>query len=501
MTDEPGSPDAPGFRKAAADPSQVHRIVAEAEVLEAARLPGVVELIGIEGDADRPVLVTARVDGPDLSTAHLPLAEVAGVVAAVATTLADLHDLGLVHGALTGEHVLLGGDGRPVLCGFGYAARSGCPPGAEWDGGQAVADPARRPGDPLVPSTDVYALGVLLGELSAAAAQDPGRNYLRTSTYKAAGRWPGTCAGGFGPDPQGTWSGTTRRSALHGLRAVVERATNPDPSLRLSARSLAAAVTLAVPEARLPRRKGTAADDRVAIGRADYLTGGRDTVKPGVLPTSPLHSLRIRASAQRRPRAVGLPRRVVVASGGLVLLVTALAVVRLTGGSPAPPAAPAPADAAGGPMPTAAATTAAATTASVPTPWTETTMRPGCPDVESLLVADTDGDGCPEALNWVDGEIRSGERRWVVGRPGDQVAAADWTCTGRATLALLRPDSGEVYVFDGWAEPGRDRSAAVAGRVQGGFALRAADLGGGCPRLVVERRGGPPVAVAPGPHP
>lgn len=45
--------------------------------------------------------------------------------AALATTLADLHEIGVVHLAVEPEHVLIDGDGRPVLCGFG-SARYAC---------------------------------------------------------------------------------------------------------------------------------------------------------------------------------------------------------------------------------------------------------------------------------------------------------------------------------------------------------------------------------------
>ena len=52
-----------------------------ADVLAAARHPGVVELIGLEGSTERPVLVTVLVDGPTLAV-PMPLtpAEVAGLV-------------------------------------------------------------------------------------------------------------------------------------------------------------------------------------------------------------------------------------------------------------------------------------------------------------------------------------------------------------------------------------------------------------------------------------
>ena len=41
---------------------------------------------------------------------------------AVATVLADLHDLGIVHGAIGADHILVGPEGHPVLCGFGSSA-------------------------------------------------------------------------------------------------------------------------------------------------------------------------------------------------------------------------------------------------------------------------------------------------------------------------------------------------------------------------------------------
>jgi len=116
--------------------------------------------------------------------------------------------------------------------------------------------------------------------------------------------------------------------------------------------------------------------------------------------------------------------------------------------------------------------------------------------VTTPLVADTDGDGCPEALRWADGALEAGDRHWAVGQAGDRVATADWSCSGRATLALLRPATGQVFLFGAWAEPGHDLVAHVAGQVDRGFAIRAADLGDGCPRVAVERSDGAPVTLA-----
>ncbi len=141
----------------------------EAELLAAARHPGVVELVGVEGSAERPILVTAPVDGPSLA-AFGPLAaeEAAGLLAALASTLADLHDLGIVHGAVDADHVLVGSDGRPVLCGFERAGHAGeVPPGAV---------------EELDPALDVAGLGHLLRRFAMGVEARPLRRLADVAT-------------------------------------------------------------------------------------------------------------------------------------------------------------------------------------------------------------------------------------------------------------------------------------------------------------------------------
>ena len=165
-------------------------------MLAAARHPGVVELVGVEGSADRPVLMTTLVVGPTLAT-PIPLSagEVADMVGGLASTLADLHEMGIVHGAVTAEHVIVGPDGRPVLCGFGSAGRVGeASPGGDVE---------------LQPSTDVAALGRLLRRIAT------------------------------GPEARV-------------LRRIAEAAMADDPGAMPSARDLAAQLATAVPGDRLP---------------------------------------------------------------------------------------------------------------------------------------------------------------------------------------------------------------------------------------------------------
>ena len=94
----------------------------EAHFLDRIRHPGVVALAAPPTPDELPLRLVA---GGDASGRRLPAVELAGLGAAVATTLADLHDLGAAHGSCTADHILLDPAGRPVLCSFGRAALAG----------------------------------------------------------------------------------------------------------------------------------------------------------------------------------------------------------------------------------------------------------------------------------------------------------------------------------------------------------------------------------------
>lgn len=194
-------------------------LLAEAAILARATHPGVVELVSVTVDGrpwdptvapDGPVgevtVRTTRPGRPLTGLGSLPTEEVAGLVAALATTLADLADMGIHHGNLTAEAILVDGTGTPRLRRFA--------PG----GGSAAGD--------------VAALGRLLTSLVG----------------------PATTV------PRGWWrpvrDGAERARAL---ALLGDRCQSDDPTLALSALDLAAAVTTVVPDARLPAgARGTA---------------------------------------------------------------------------------------------------------------------------------------------------------------------------------------------------------------------------------------------------
>lgn len=142
----------------------VERLRVEAAVLGALAHPGVVELVGFTADNGVAELRTVDVDGPPLGAGSLSPEGIAGLAAAVATTLADLHEAGVVHGSLQADHVLLAPTG-PVLCGFAGAG----PPG-----------PGRQPEDDVTALAQVVLSLVDDGPV-AAAARELSRNPLPAS--------------------------------------------------------------------------------------------------------------------------------------------------------------------------------------------------------------------------------------------------------------------------------------------------------------------------------
>jgi hypothetical protein len=100
---------------------------------------GVVELLDVLEARGRTALVLAFV-ATDLGRhPDVDLGPLAG-------TVDRLHRLGVTHGALCPDHVLLTADGRPVLCGFGAAGRAGGPGDQQRDEQALAALLLRRPG-------------------------------------------------------------------------------------------------------------------------------------------------------------------------------------------------------------------------------------------------------------------------------------------------------------------------------------------------------------------
>lgn len=139
----------------AADPADPTRRRAEAELLARLDHPGIVQFVDFV-EADPPELHT-RYEGTDTWARTPPptLERALAGLAAVASTIADLHDLGICHGALAAEHVVVGSGQRPILCGLADA----------------------RPHEPTAELDDMVGLAGLIRD-AAAALPEPSRTAL-----------------------------------------------------------------------------------------------------------------------------------------------------------------------------------------------------------------------------------------------------------------------------------------------------------------------------------
>lgn len=409
MEVRPGDPDAVVVKRATGPGAVALR--AEGERLRAAAHPGVVEVLESTGSADAWELRLAHAGRPLDVAGPLATLQVASLTAAIAATLADLHEGGIVHGRVDAGHVLLSRQGRPVLCGFG-------------------------PSTHAQPADDVAALGALLAELLGSGVDIepiPERRW----------RWR-------------SWSGWDRRTLL----LLADQACADPPTRRPTARRLAAALAAAVPEA------GIAAPG------------------PAPLPSPPggdaIEALRASAT---EPVATARPRLRLLAGAAAVVLLVAVGGVRTlgAGSSPAMPAvAP-------------ASTTATAVTALRATPTTDlppTTTGPAAAAPVPCVVLPGTTPGACAPVRVVGTTVQAGATRYELGQPGDEVVLGDWDCDGAATPALLRPSTGDVFVFQSWTAD-RELVVPAVAHVAGAHRLDVVPGPGPCTGLVAGTPAGP----------
>jgi serine/threonine protein kinase len=183
--------------RADADASTRHEWLNEARACSTLKHPNVVPVFEADEDAGQPYLVFEYVEGGTLSARlkaqpRLAAREAVGLMLGVLDALAAAHDQGIVHRDLKPSNILLGGDGRPRVMDFGIAARVQRGTGkAEPHDGRIVGTPgyispeAAR-GEPPQPAMDVFAAGVMLGEMLSGGPllkeRDPWRAIQRVQT-------------------------------------------------------------------------------------------------------------------------------------------------------------------------------------------------------------------------------------------------------------------------------------------------------------------------------
>lgn len=297
------------------------RFEREARAAATVAHPNVVAVHDAGVDDTGPYLVMELVDGPSLASADVAAEQVARIGIEVASALAALHAVGLVHGDVKPANILLAADGAK-LTDFGIARAAddtvtiSSPPGVVF-GTPAYAAPETLQNGARTAAADVYSLAAVLYEA------------LTGSRWSAAIE-------------------ATRVMPAVPWARVLEPALSPDPTSRPTAAELAASL-------------------------AALDSAGADA------PTTPLVPLDPRSgdvlAAPRRPDSNGWQVAVAAfAIGSVVLIVLALVLSRdgadVSGGEAQPSA-------------TSPALVAATTVAPAATAATEPTVPPTTPASES----------------------------------------------------------------------------------------------------------------------
>ena len=157
----------------AADADALSLWLHEARAVSRLTHPHIVPVFEADEHDGQSYLVFEFVDGPTLSEARrrrpqLPAREAVTLLLGVLDALAAAHEQGIVHRDLKPSNILLGRDGRARVMDFGIAART-----AQGDGrivgSPGYMSPEAARGEAPVPAMDVFAAGIVLGELLAGA--------------------------------------------------------------------------------------------------------------------------------------------------------------------------------------------------------------------------------------------------------------------------------------------------------------------------------------------
>jgi hypothetical protein len=392
----------------------------EAVVLGRLAHPGVVRLVAHTETGRHAQLITERVPGPTLAEIALDSpGALAAVGAACAAVMADLHALGIAHGSLTPDHLIVS-DGRVVLCSFGRA-------------GEATAAAMDR---------DVADLVVALGDVASRLAE-PVSRVERRRRRRLDDLLVGAASRSLAASELG--------AALADLAGETADGGARGP---LASPALAATA-------------GNVQDDAVSSSSPSH--GVADAAASG--PPRPAPDNPARPWRERVPRPHGSVddgaapapwhrRRNVVLGAAAGLAVVALWAVM-------------------GPDRNASTATPSQTPVAAvpatPTPAPRATPTPSPPPASSQET--------PRVV--VIGNLVAVDDTWFeVGRSGDIVRVGDWDCDGSPSPAVLRPTSGEVFVFEEWAEDDGVRRVDALAVIPGAADLTLSPTAG-CDTLVV----------------
>jgi hypothetical protein len=405
---------------------------AQAAMLAELDHPHIVKIVDLVVEAEGLVIAMQPADGGSLADmlrrrARLPPDEAAALAAKVADALGAAHARSILHVDVKPSNILMDGNGEPLLSDFGLSRwmAGASPYDSAVVGTAEYLDPAVAKGAAPNAASDIYSLGVVCYELLAGRLPYHGVNPV--ATLRAADRGRADALTQAAPTVPAV------------LAAVVEQSMSRRPQARpSSAGELADALRSQIEG---HRRLHCTPTRVVATGR-----GGIEDSRQATGPRT-LRARRPAADGRREaPWSARHSRAPMAWAGGA----TVAALLVLAGWT---------FEHHQGAQRSGAACRATTT----PAP-----RQAGPSTVTVTVLADVAGNGCRVPITWSSGMATvSLERgrppdRFALGRSSDQLLLGDWNCSRRATPALYRPGTGQVFYFAAWAELGHDVTPSVA---------------------------------------
>ena len=157
------------------EPGARERLREEARLLARLDHPNCVKVYAYLEDTNSSAIVMEYVPGVALRTLTLPLTveQSLGVLEGALSGLGAAHDMGLVHGDVKPENILVGADGVSKLVDFGLATAIGASH-APGTGSPAYASPEALAGAPVDARSDLYSAALVLYELLTGTAAPGG---------------------------------------------------------------------------------------------------------------------------------------------------------------------------------------------------------------------------------------------------------------------------------------------------------------------------------------
>lgn len=376
------------------DEEQVRRFAREAKLTALVDHPGVVRLLEHGVDEGVPWIAYEHVPGGNLrermASGRLPLADALSMAIQITEGLGAAHAAGLVHRDVKPENVLLGGDGVYKIADFGIA-KPGVDRSWHTTPGVVLGTPWYIAPETLkeqaAPSSDLYAVGIMLWELIDGAPPCGDAEPLSVMKWHLAPERPrlsgvsrvvaAVVERSICTEPNDRYAGAAElAAALRDARAFVESAPRPaltkaTPVIQLDeaeresaeppAEALVAGAIPAVPRSgeltRIPSRPDRVPTIRVRTRpdaaprpgtNPEGLASGhslRSNSRPDASQSGPLVRSRsrpdVRMGSAARERAEPVRSRVYAMLAGLTLALGAIAVwLTQARQPPAPPASP-----------------------------------------------------------------------------------------------------------------------------------------------------------------